>query len=160
MKVYIPTKNIVSDNILKSISEQTVQSDIEIVICNYPENIPKMECIARAKEDCRKKAILLPDKFIIIHESDCLDLYTDNFEIMFNFLTVNKDYGAVSLFKDDNPALTNAVTMYKKEALEKINFSELLPQCTCMSMIKSLKKNNFDYTFADKKIRIKHIRSN
>jgi hypothetical protein len=165
MKIFIPTNTEVSAAVLASIEMQTLKGEIIISRNNYALSLHKRKRIAMAKEDCLRQAKEFND-FTILHDSDITELYADNFQLMYDFLLVNKNYGAVSLYRDDYPGqkklnhICNSVMMVRPEALRVLSFSLFpAPLPTCISVAASLYKAGYKYGNVDKVVRIVHNRA-
>ena len=167
MKVYIPSRGTVAQNIIDAIAMQTIPTEIEIVPGNYDEIIPKRRRIAMAKTECLFQALKTADDFIVINDADMLNLQDDNYEAMQEFLMDNPIFGAVSLVRSKvpdsdfdlkNPVrhICNSIIMIRREALRVIRFDLIPNAATCFSVMQSLMKSKMKYGYVDREIRAKH----
>lgn len=158
MKIYIPIRENVNESILQAIRKQSLFCNIENVLCNYDISIDKKIRIAKAKEECKLRALNSDDEFAIFHDSDMLNLCDDNFETLLRFMLNNNDYGAVSLYRRSDLHVCNSVMMVRRSILHQIDFTLLSPpRPTCISVMASAKNNGFKYGYVDKVFRVRHV---
>lgn len=162
MKVYIPTRGVVENNIIESIKNQTISCDIELVKCDFDLSIDKANRIALSREKTRECAQKDSGEYLVFHDSDILNLYEDNIEVMLKFLQNHLDYGIVSLCRDYRYEghIICSVMMIRRTVLNLLDFYSLLPNRPlhgCFAIMKSALSHNFKYDYVDEKVRIKHI---
>lgn len=160
MKVYIPTREKVQDEVLNSIKMQILPCEIEIVICNYDITINHDIRTAMAKEACKKRGMEETDDFFIIHDSDIVNLFEDNYNSMYDFILKNDNYGVVSLRRQNRNLnhICASSSIIRKNIANLIDYFIISPpNRVCDSVLESSKKNNFGYGYFDSLVRIKHI---
>ena len=161
----------VNDEVRKSIVAQPTSENRHFDIINgvFDPAVKKMMGIVKAKELAKKQALKYSDPYTIITDNDILQLNTNNFNDMIEFLESHKDYGAVALLREDNffeglnydpeknNHICNGCMMVRKEALKDLHFGRSSTKPTCWPMAKGLYKAGWKYGYLDSIPRIRHI---
>lgn len=170
MRALIPCRkdNPPSQEVLDSIKVQG--AEYEIVDCTIDGEMTKYGRIAKAKEKLRLYAMTLKDEFLIFNDRDMKSLFVDNFSKGLEFLTKNRDFGAVSFARYNEPLtdliycrrsshVCNSVMVVRVSALNSMRFDTLyhpnLPDCFSVGF--SLKQAGYSYGYLDKIKRVKHL---
>jgi hypothetical protein len=170
MKIFMPVSkySFVSDEVLFSIRIQGFEP--EIIDCTFDPIIPKRKRIILSKTRCKEKGLLYRDDFTVIHDSDLVELQTDNFLLMQKFLENNPEFGAVSLrrvgmyakeliydAKTKNHICSGCI-MFSLKGLEAVNFDDGIGRMpTCFEIANSLSLAGLKYGYLDNIQRIQTL---
>jgi hypothetical protein len=160
MKVYIPTsKTTIIQEVLNSIEAQDLFTEIIVVNCNFDKNMDHNRKVALAKELCKNRAIKEAEEFFIIHDSDIVNLFNDNYGKLYSFMIKNSDHAIASLRRKNSLHVCDSSAMFRKSMshLIEYNVCPVANECSCDLVANSAKKYGFSYDYIDEVIRIKHL---
>jgi hypothetical protein len=158
MKVFIPyhekIAQVASETKI-SIEKQSIDTDVEIVLCN-PTG--KSMWKPYAKEICRGLMLSTGDEFTVINDCGAINLFNTNYAEMNDFLKLHDDYGAVSIREATGPQVNEqhicvGIIMFKKAALKETHFNIYPNRPSCESVMESLSKSGWKFSYLDNKIR-------
>jgi hypothetical protein len=136
--------------------------DFEIfVVKDICDSKFKRERIAYTKNRCKELGISLNSEYVVIQDSSLVHLYETNFSEMKKILDENKKIGAVSLLRKRHrftnfwyEHICTGCVMYRLEVLKIVDFGNSKISPTCLTVAKSIVKNNWFYKYLDNKFRI------
>jgi len=158
---YLTTRGTYDPLVLNSIKSQTLPFEFEI-LSNVFDDKEKNMCIIKSKEACFDKAEKSDCEFVIIHEDDCIELFTDNFENMLKFLIANESYGAVALRRTPHPITTHVccgVMMIRKDFIKDKNMFSGNVGHICYDLINYFKTKGVGYGYIDKRQHLQQVES-
>jgi hypothetical protein len=160
---------------LKEKIEKSIQSQslyINIIKCYAPGkktrqrdyNSDRLKFEPAARNKCKEEAIKYNEEFCVIQDDDIVQLNSDNFKDMQEYLINNSSYGAVSIggrTKDHSKILTHigiSCVMFRLDCLKKIVFIPSTKRsCMCGDVTATIRELGFKFDYLDDKIRILEI---